>query len=147
MSDQTTFGPTCRHFRPAESLSNRGCGIGHPIEKIVFAANGSSRTGMAYMMPCRPGPACKAECPDYDPKTPQEIEEQKQRIRAQMDRLVQNMKWFSLRKAEMIAAAQASRKDDCPLCGAQGAMRLTVAIGNNCHMSAHCSACGEGFIE
>lgn len=143
------LGRACRHFLAREALIGDGqcCKIGHPIRKIVMAANGGSSFGMAYMFPCRPGPDRKAECPDYDPKTDAEIEASKAALRDKMDRLVKAMPVLNELRATMIAGQVSRQIVDCPFCNATGRLHVTCAIGSNNHMSARCAECGEGFIE
>lgn len=145
----TTLGRACRHFLAREAIIGDGkcCKIGHPIRKIVIAANGGSNHGIAYKFPCRPGPERKADCPDYDPKTDAVIAEGKARIRAQMDRLVAAMPALNGLRATMIKGRIGRTIVDCPFCGSERAAHVTCAIEVNDHMSMRCKECGEGFIE
>lgn len=149
MSDDrfSALGKVCRHFRPRDSLNNKGCAIGHPVEKIVMAANGDSRTGIAFMFPCRPGPERKAECPSYDPKTDDEIADEQARMKARMDAFIKAMPVINAIRATMIEGRIARQTADCPWCNTPGALHLSCAIGHNNHLSAKCAECGEGFIE
>lgn len=123
------------------------CKIGHPISKIVIAANGGSNSGIAYMMPCRPTPRRKADCPNYDPKTDAEIAEAEGRMRDQMDRLVKAMPILSDLRATMVSGRIMRQIVDCPFCNQPRGLHVTCAIDHNGHMSARCKECGEGFIE
>ena len=149
MGDITTLGRACRHYLAREALIGDGqcCKIGHPIRKIVTAANGGSNFGLAYMMPCRPGPERKADCPNYDPKTDAEIEASKAAMRERMDRLVKALPVMNRLRATMIAGQIAREIVDCPFCGAESQLHVSCAIDCNNHMSAQCAECGEGFIE
>ncbi|MGL5735941.1 MAG: hypothetical protein ACRCYS_13825 [Beijerinckiaceae bacterium] len=142
------FGKSCRHWRPIDSLrSEKGCAIGHPIEKIVHAANGNSSFGIAFMFPCRPGPHRKAECPNYDAKTDAEIAEEKAAMRSRMDAFVKAMPVMSAVRATMVAGKIARQVIDCPWCNMPNALHVSCAVDLNNHLAAQCKSCGEGFIE
>jgi hypothetical protein len=149
MTDPTQrTGRACRHFIPQQGLtSGNCCGIGHPITKIVTAANGGSTFGIAYMMPCCPTEQRKADCPNYDPKTEAEIAEAKERMRAQMDRLVKALPALNDVRATMVSGRITRQVIDCPFCNHPRSLHVTCAIDHNNHMSARCAECGEGFIE
>ncbi len=149
MSGAASLGRACRHFLAREALVGDGqcCKIGHPIRKIVTAANGGSTFGLAYMFPCRPGAERKAECPNYDPETDAEIEAGKAAMRAQMDRLVKALPILNSLRATMVEGRIAREVVDCPFCGSVRQLHVTCAIDYNNHMSARCAECGEGFIE
>jgi hypothetical protein len=141
------LGKSCRHWRPRDSLHNKGCAIGHPIEKIVMAANGGERTGIAYMFPCRPGPERKADCPDYDPKTDAEIAAEKDALRKRMDDFVKVLPVINALRTTMAANKIARQIVDCPWCNTPASLHVSCAVGYNNHLSAKCKECGEGFIE
>ena len=141
------IGKSCRHWQPRDSLHNKGCAIGHPIEKIVFAANGNDRLGMAFMFPCRPGPEKKADCPNYDPKTDAEIEAEKAAMRDRMDAFVKALPIISAVRATMVKGKIGRQVIDCPWCNTPAALHVYYAIEVNNHLSAKCKECGEGFIE
>ena len=149
MSDTTKrTGRSCRHYRPQQGLTGGNCcAIGHPITKIVIAANGGSNFGIAYMMPCSPTPQRKADCQNYDPKTEAEIAEASERLRAQMDRLVKALPALHDVRATMVTGRIARQVIDCPFCNQPRSLHVTCAIDHNGHMSARCKECGEGFIE
>jgi hypothetical protein len=138
-------GRACRHHR-REGL-NVACAIGHPIEKIVIAANGGHRTGIAFMFPCRPGPECKAQCPNYDPKTDAEIAEEQAAMKNRMEALIKGLPAMGLIRATMVKGKVARDIFDCPWCGQPRALYVSCAIEYNNHLSAKCKECGEGFIE
>lgn len=138
-------GRVCRHHR-REGIETV-CAIGHPIEKIVIAANGGRRTGIAFMFPCRPGPECKAQCPNYDPKTDDEIAEEKAALKLRMDAFVKGLSAMGLIRETMVKDKIARDIFDCPWCGTPRALHVTCAVGYNNHLSAKCKDCGEGFIE
>lgn len=143
------LGRACRHFVAREALIGDGqcCKIGHPIRKIVMAANGGSSYGIAYMYPCRPGPERKADCPSYDAKTDAEIEASKSAMLERMQRLVRAMPILSDLRATMVSGRIRRQTADCPFCNAPGRLHVTCAIDINNHMSARCAECGEGVIE
>lgn len=142
------LGPRCRHHNPRAGIQGHNeCERGYPIRKIVHAANGNSSLGIAFMMPCHPGPECKANCPGYDPKTPAEIAEQKARQVASIDAFIKRLPKISEMKRKMIAGNLSSAKATCPWCEAKDAFRLSCNIGGNKHVHAKCELCGEGFIE
>lgn len=150
INDRTkSLGRACRHFLAREAVVSDGqcCKIGHPIRKIVTAANGGSIFGIAYMFPCRPGPERKADCPNYDPKTDEEVEAEKARMREAMDRIVKAMPVLSALRATMVKGRIARQIVDCPFCNAPGKLHVSCAIDHNNHLSARCAECGEGFIE
>lgn len=143
------LGRTCRHFSGLNAITGERncCAIGHPILKIVVAANGGSDFGIAYMFPCRPGPERKADCPNYDPRSDAEIEAGKAALSAQMDRLVQAMPVFANLRATMVQGRIARQVVDCPFCNEPNRLHVTFAIDSNNHLSAQCAACGDGFVE
>ena len=149
MTQIEQLGRACRHFLPREAILSDGqcCKIGHPIRKIVVAANGGSNFGIAYKFPCRPGPERGADCPNYDPKTDEEVEAEKARMRETMSRLVKAMPILNDLRATMIKGRIARQTADCPFCNAPGKLHVSCAIDYNNHMSAQCAECGEGFIE
>lgn len=149
MDDTQPLGRSCRHFLAREAVIGDGkcCKIGHPIRKIVIAANGGSNFGIAYKFPCRPGPQKVADCPDYDTKTDAEIEASKAEVLEQMDRLVKALPALNNLRATMIKGQVASTIVDCPLCGSERSAHVTCAIKVNNHMAMRCKECGEGFIE
>ena len=141
-------GPACRHWKPLLHIhGENGCLIGHPIAEIVTKANGGDSAGLFFMLPCRPGPEAKAKCPDYDPRTPEELAAIEAEMNRRMDAFVRVLPAFNTLREEMVAAGELVRTIDCPWCGAAEAVTATCAIGINNHMHAHCSACKEGFIE
>lgn len=139
------LGTACRHSRRVgiECV----CGIGHPIEKIVIAANGGDLTGIAFMFPCRPGPECKVECQDYDPKTDEEIEAEKAKMQEQMEKFIKAHSALSGIRAIMVKGRVVRDRFDCPWCGEPRALHVNCAIDYNNHLSAKCAECGIGFIE
>lgn len=149
MNLNQTLGRACRHFLAREAMIGDGecCKIGHPIRKIVIAANGKSTHGIAYMFPCRPGEQSKADCPDYDPKTTEEISAERQRMSEQMDRLVKAMPVMNRVRATMVNGRIARQVIDCPFCNSPRQLHVSCAIDYNNHLSARCAECGEGFIE
>lgn len=142
------LGPKCRHWSAlAHIRRENGCGIGHPIAKIVTAANGGDSAGLLLMLPCKPGPDAKAKCPDYDPKTAEELAADRAAMDASIARFLKGMPVFNALREEMVAGGVSAKTIDCPYCDAVGAMHVTCAIGVNNHLWAKCSACGEGFME
>ena len=141
------LSPSCRHWRPRDSLHNKGCAIGHPIEKIVIAANGNDRLGIAFMFPCRPGPERKAECPDYDPKTAEEIAAAEKAMSERIDVFVKGLPVMNTVRSTMIAGQIVRQIIECPWCNTPNALHVSCAIGYNNHLSAKCKECGQGFIE
>lgn len=143
------LGKTCRHYSALDAITRdrNCCAIGHPIRKIVVAANGGSDFGIGYMFPCRPGPERKADCPSYDPRSDAEIEAGKAKIKASMDRLIEAMPVFSNLRAVMVKGRIARQAVDCPFCNWPNGLHVTCAIDSNNHLSAHCARCGEGFVE
>lgn len=150
MADVTDLGPSCRHFNGRFTIMQRdgagACAIGHPIVKIVRAATGGDFR-LAYKLPCKPGPERAAECPNYDPRTPEEIEAKRQADRAAMQRLMDALPGLMAIKASMIEAKQSHGVFDCPGCGGKEVLNVAVALGYNDHMRCGCSACSFGFIE
>lgn len=145
---RSPLGPTCRHYSQMKMLTDRQpCSIGHPILKIVTAANGKSAFGIGYMLPCRPGPERKAECPDYDTKTPEEIAADQASLRAAMDRFIAALPVLNSLRSTMIEGRIARMIADCPFCTQPRSLHVTCAIGHNNHMSACCTECGQRFIE
>lgn len=144
-----THGKGCRHFNLVAAFRGDpdACAIGHPILKIVKAANGGSAKNIRRMLPCRPGPAIKAHCPNYDPKTDAEIEAGHEEMRIRMDRFVTALPAIDAIRTSMIAADQSAGDFGCPWCMAPGTLTVRVNLTGNHHMRAHCSACNEGFIE
>ena len=146
--DQKVLGRSCRHHDPRGGIVyGKDCRIGHPIRKIVCAANGNSNSGIAYMMPCRPGPLRKANCPSYDPETDAEIAEEDRRMSKKMDLFVKALPFFNAVRSTMIEGKIASKIEDCPFCNAPQKMHVSCAIGFNNHLWATCDDCGEGFME
>lgn len=145
------LGRACRHYNARAFLIGdddcKACAIGHPIRKIVIAANGGTNHGIAYKTPCRPGPERVAECPDYDAKTDDEIAAANERMRQHMDRFVKAMPILNAIRATMVDGKIARDVVDCPFCGTAKALHVSVAIGYNNHMHAKCKECGEGFME
>ncbi len=146
------LGQTCRHFNGREFICGEGdgrsaCGKGHPIRKIVIAANGGTNIGIAFKTPCRPGPKRVADCPDYDAKTPEEIEADRAAMSKAMGRAVAMMREAAKWKAKLIAADKATGKASCPCCGGENTVSVSIALGYNNHMACQCSACGVGFRE
>jgi hypothetical protein len=139
----------CRHFDSRASVIGNMpcCAIGHPIRKIVIAANGGSNEGIAFMFPCRPTPRQKANCPNYDPKTDIEIEADRAEMSARMDLFVKALPIFVLLRSRMAEQKTHRAIIDCPFCGAVDKMNVACAIGYNNHLSAVCSACNESFRE
>lgn len=149
LSERTArLGPACRHWNGLAFFRGEGgCGIGHPIRKIVIAANGGNQVGIAFMLPCKPGPDAKAKCPNYDPRTAEELAEIEREIEQRTTAFLKNMHVFNDLRKEMVAEKASARTIDCPFCSAAGTMHVTCAIGINNHMWAKCSACREGFME
>lgn len=143
MKGPSELGRRCRHWK-----GMHGCGTGHPIEKIVLAANSGDRTGLLLMLPCRPGPEMKAKCPDYDPYTE---EENAQRNAEQKDRMVSFFKALTsinaLRERMLAEGVEEVTGEDCPWCNTSGTLFAFCNISGNRHMRANCSSCGKGFIE
>ena len=141
------LGPTCRHVDGRQSVMDRkGCSIGHPIERIVATKLGTD-LGLALRLPCRPGPERAADCPNYDPETPEEIAARKARVRAAMDEMLPMLKAAADWRMEMVQARQRTATKDCPCCGAVGSVSVHCAIGYNNHIGARCSACKRGFQQ
>ncbi len=146
------LGKTCRYFNGREFLGGDGdgrtaCGKGHPIRKIVIAANGGTSMGIAFKTPCRPGPERVADCPDYDPKTSEEIEADRAEMREAMNQAVTMMREAGKWRTKMIAANKANGRASCPCCGGKETVSVSIALGYNNHMACQCSACGAGFRE
>lgn len=146
------LGSSCRHFNGREFLCGDGegrsaCAKGHPIRKIVIAANKGSGIGIAFKTPCRPGPERVADCPDYDAKTPEEIEASRAEMKAHMAAAVKMMGHAAKWKAKMIAAKKATGRASCPCCDGVETVQVSIALGYNNHMACQCSACGVGFRE
>lgn len=137
------LGRTCRHYSPLGET----CRIGHPIKKIVTAANGGSNFGIAYMLPCRPGPDRKAECPQYNPQTDAEVEADNQETRKAMDRFLAAGPAIANIRSTMVAGNIGRQIVDCPFCNHPRAFHVTCAVGYNNHLHGKCAECGEGFIE
>lgn len=141
------LGPSCRHYDPRGGIANdEDCKIGHPIRKIVTAANGSD-LGIAFMFPCRPGPECKADCPSYDPKTDAERAEDRKRLDEAMDRFTERLPKIGAMKRKMVDNKLSRAKATCPWCEAKDTFILTCALSVNNHVHGRCSECGEGFME
>ncbi len=153
MTPRALLGRACRHFDGRSFIINDSdkdrpaCAIGHPIRKIVIAANGGSNHGIAYKTPCRPGPERVAECLHYDAKTDVEIAAEEDRMRAHVDRFLKALPVMNAVRATMVAGNIARDIVDCPFCGTTRSLHVSVAVGYNNHMSAKCKECGEGFIE
>lgn len=142
------LGPSCRHYDPRGGIcSGEDCKIGHPIRNIVKAANGGDEMGMAYMLPCRPGPERKADCPSYDPKTDEEIAEQRADMDRAMNAFVERLPKIAAMRRKMVANRLETAKATCPWCEESDAFKLTCAVGYNNHVHGKCVSCGEGFME
>lgn len=92
-----------------------------------------------------PGPWFVGHEDDFDRRNI--IEEQKRAISERMDKLVAALQTLDKLKKKMVARQLPAAKATCPWCGKKGALLLNVAIDVNNHMRAHCTSCGEGFIE
>lgn len=147
VSDEPPARPVCRHYNPRLSiLEDKGCGIGHPIERIVRAKVGD-RARLSVMLPCRPGPQRHADCPDYDAETAADREARHASIRAAMDEMGPMLKAAADWRMEMVMARQRTATKDCPCCGAAEAVSVHCAVGYNNHLGARCSACNRGFQQ
>jgi hypothetical protein len=147
----TNLGFMCRHFKPREFLLGRGdgsssCACGHPIRDRIEKATGSD-VGMIYKTPCRPGAQRAFECPDYSPKTPEEILAEHADLETRFERVFSMFDAARDWRSEMIAANVSHTVKDCPCCGGEQTVRVGCAIGYNNHMRVICDACGAGFIE
>jgi hypothetical protein len=141
------LGMACRHYDGhAFFCGTGGCKIGHPIRDIVTRASGSA-IGIAFKLPCRPGPERAAQCPDYDAKTDEEIEAERESMRAYMDRVAKMIAKAAGWRKQMVAKEKRTARANCPCCGGKGTVRLTCAIGYNNHVWAECSECKVGFRE
>lgn len=141
------LGPRCRHYDPRAGIVNgQDCRIGFPIRKIVGEKAGTT-VGLAYMLPCHPGPERQADCPSYDPKTEDEIAAERASVSRLMDETLKMIAAAPRWKRLMVAKGKATARANCPCCGGEGTVRLTCAIGNNRHLSANCSECSIGFRE
>lgn len=146
------IGATCRHFRGRFFLTHDGegreaCEKGYPIRKTVVGANGGSEVGIAFMLPCRPGPERKATCPHYDAKTPEEVAEDNRRTDEMMRQAMKLMAAASVWKRTMLVEKRASAVEDCPSCGGVQTVSVSIALGYNNHMACQCKQCGAGFRE
>ena len=149
MSDRmAALGPRCRHHTPVAGIhGGNECGIGHPIRKIVHAANGNSSSGIAFMLPCHPGPERKANCPSYDAQTPEELEAKRARSDAMVQAFLKRLPKIAEMKRKMVAGNLRTAKATCPWCEAKDAFKLSCNIAGNKHVHGNCSSCGEGFLE
>ncbi len=145
--DLSKHGPRCRHHQPLRGIqSGEECAIGHPIRKIVAAAAGTD-VGMAYMLPCYPGPERKADCPSYDPKTDAERAAEEVERRERMAKTLAALPKLNAMKSKMIANGLETAKASCPWCGEKNALQIICNIRGNQHMHARCRACDTGIIE
>lgn len=141
------LGNPCRHYSPLKGIqSGEDCGIGHPIRDIVIRKCGSD-LGLAYKLPCRPGPEKAATCPSYDPRTDDEIAARKDEMSKRMDKIVAGLGKLSEMRKKMIAHRLRTATATCPWCDGKDALRISCAIDYNNHIRAQCGECGEGMIE
>ena len=141
------LGKSCRHHDPLAGIQKgEDCKLGHNIRKIVTTKNGGPE-GLAFKMPCRPGPECLADCPSYDPRTDKEIAERKKAISLEMDLFVERLPKIAAMKRKMIANNLSSAKATCPWCDKVDAFKLSCAVGYNNHVHGKCASCGKGFME
>lgn len=142
------LGKRCRHYDARNSIVDpeKTCGIGHPIRKIVKAAAGTD-LGMAFMLPCHPGPERKADCPSYDPKTDEEIAADKLRMKAATEKFIERLPKIAAMKRKMVKHELSFAKATCPWCEVKDALHLTCALSVNNHVHGKCSKCGQGFME
>ena len=141
------LGKRCRHHDPRAGITcGADCKIGHPIREIVAKAAGSD-VGIAFMLPCHPGPERKAECPDYDPKTPEELAAERAAFDAHVDRTIKLIKAAGEWRRKMVENGLTAATATCPNCGMKDGVALTCALGVNNHLWAKCRGCGAGFIE
>jgi hypothetical protein len=142
------LGRACRHYDPIGGIrDNADCRIGHPIRKIVTNANGGDDTGLAFMLPCRPGPDRKADCPSYDPRSDAEMAEIAAQCESRVTEFVEALPEITAIRAALMVSIEPCGDFACPFCGLVGTFRATIARGYNDHMSGQCSSCEKGFIE
>ncbi|WP_288927329.1 hypothetical protein [uncultured Maritimibacter sp.] len=140
-------GKRCRHYNFLRGVRRENeCGIGHPIRRIVTEKAGTDQ-GMVFMLPCTAPPNPVAECPDYDPKTDEEIAAQRAEMSAHMDKVLVVMSAAAGWRKKMIANNLPTASVTCPSCGEKDAMKVSCALEVNNHLRCHCSNCEIGFME
>lgn len=139
----------CRHFMGMYPDNRPSCAKGRNIRAWALRCNGGSNLGIGLRLPCTKqfGEKPLFDCPDLDRRTDEEVEQMRAEMRAKMDAIVGAMPELQSMKDKMIANNLATAKATCPWCEEKDALKIGVALGVNNHMRAHCSACGEGFIE
>lgn len=147
--EDRVLGPRCRHFNDRQVIWDSGsaCSIGHPIVKIVLAKDPNNDLGLALRLPCQPGPLRAAECPNYDPKTAEEITRAQEALRKEMDNFTTHLPALNVIKQEMIRTGNPNTRTTCPSCKTEDSLKVSVNIRGNKHMWAKCSNCGFGLIE
>ena len=144
---EVRFGKRCRHHDPRNGIiRGKDCKLGINIREQVVKANGGTINGIAFKMPCYPGPECKVACNRYDPFTEEEIAKQKSDMDAKLDSLVKGMKVLNELRTKMIAHKIPNIKAACVHCGGPN-MVVNCAIGFNQHLAVRCTDCDFGFIE
>lgn len=147
-SSLTDIGPACRHYDPrAGIVEGKDCDLGHNVRERVVEANNGSEIGIAYRLPCRPGPKCLLSCDDYNPWTADEIAARKEAMSRTMAALRAAMPRIALIRATMVEGRIQRQQFDCPFCGDKNTLHATCAVDVNNHLTAVCSSCGRGMIE
>jgi len=141
---------SCRHFQGLFSDSRPSCAKGRDVRAWARRCNGGSDFGIALRLPCTKKISDETplfDCPELDRKTDEEIEAERAALRVHMDRFVAGLSAINEMRRKMVAHKLSSAKATCPWCGVKDALQVGCAIGANNHMRAHCTSCGEGFIE
>ena len=141
----------CRHFLGLFPDKRPACAMGRDVRAWAVRCNGGSNVGIALRLPCTRQSADAEkplfDCPELDRKTQEEVEAARAEMKAAMDKLIGAMAELNMLKQTMIETRQSNAVATCPWCKKEGALNVGVALSVNNHMRAHCSSCGEGFLE
>lgn len=144
---------SCRHFLGLFPDNRPACAKGRDVRAWAIRCNGGANHGIALRLrlPCT-RQAEDAEkplfdCPELDRRTDEEVAARDAEMRAVIGRLIAALPGLKEIKSDMIEKGVSEAIADCPFCGRNASLRVSVATGVNNHMRAVCDDCGEGFIE
>lgn len=138
----------CRHFKQGDLfIGDGGCGIGHPIHKMIEAKTKEPLVHVLRRLCCKGNGTTIIDCPDVDFKTDEEVEADKTAQKKWINEAMNHISYLSKLKSEMIEKNVSFRCVDCPMCGENVALVVRINIGGNNHMNAKCNSCRFGLIE
>lgn len=136
----------CRHFKGIAARFHKEpiCAKGHNVYALA-----GPEPGMFFRLPCaisaRDGEAFT--CADLDRFTDQEVQEREDNFREHARVVMEGMNKVLEIKDAMIKTSCDRWIDNCPWCGGEASLHVSVAPKVNNHVAANCKNCGRSILE